>query len=315
MDIKREKDCNFITDLTLGLVETLRTVGGVQDVCVVVRGGVDRAAVVAWEQRHNVVLPATLRALYTATDGFKLTWNYATAGKVLPLGNMEIHPLGRVNRLGTGRGSGDPLAPSITDLALAEDANSSSPPIDAGRSAGARSSHAPSFHSSKMFEVDFCQGYGRVVVAYPGRGESFSEGSFWFVDLSLRPHFLAQDTNTYWRLMLAHLGMPQWQPLVAGLGLTPWARQWYEVVAGYLLEGPRTPRLSQGPELVNKLDWSVFKTKKSHKAKLTKDAAPATKDGPAAASKESSTSAGGGGGAADTDYARMPFLTPTFSIY
>nr|XP_027227583.1 tubulin polyglutamylase complex subunit 2-like [Penaeus vannamei] len=127
-----------------------------------------------------------------------------------PPGQHGAPPLGRVNRLGTGRGSGDPLAPSITDLALAEDANSLS--IDTGRSGGARSSHAPSFHSSKMFEVDFCQGYGRVVVAYPGRGETFSEGSFWFVDLSLRPHFLAQDTNTYWRLMLAHLGMPQWQP-------------------------------------------------------------------------------------------------------
>lgn len=35
---------------------------------------------------------------------------------------------------------------------------------------------------------------------------------------------LAVDTHTYWRLMLAHLGMPQWQALVAGQGLTPWAR-------------------------------------------------------------------------------------------
>lgn len=65
---------------------------------------------------------------------------------------------------------------------------------------------------------------GRVVVAYPGRGEAFPEGSYWFVDLSLRPHVLAVDTHTYWRLMLAHLGMPQWQALVAGQGLTPWAR-------------------------------------------------------------------------------------------
>lgn len=61
-------------------------------------------------------------------------------------------------------------------------------------------------------------------MAYPGRGEAFPEGSYWFVDLSLRPHVLAVDTHTYWRLMLAHLGMPQWQALVAGQGLTPWAR-------------------------------------------------------------------------------------------
>ncbi|KAK8737780.1 hypothetical protein OTU49_004236, partial [Cherax quadricarinatus] len=97
------------------------------------------------------------------------------------------------------------------------------------------------------------------------------EGSYWFIDLSLRPHLLALDTHTYWRLLLAHLGMPQWQALVAGLGLTPWARQWYEVVAGYLLDGPRPPRVSQAQELVNKLDWSVFKNKKTHKVKTVKD--------------------------------------------
>ncbi|XP_064090081.1 tubulin polyglutamylase complex subunit 2-like [Macrobrachium nipponense] len=286
MDAKRERDCNFVTDLTLGLVGTLRNVGGVQDVSVVVRGGVERAAVVAWEQRHNVVLPATLRALFTATDGFKLTWNYATAGKVLPLGNMEIHSLGRVNRLGSGRGSGDPLAPSVTDLALAEDPPTPPEPLRPGCIRPAPPPSPPSFHSSKMFEIDSCQGYGRVVVAYPGRGDNFSEGSFWFIDLSLRPHLLAPDTTTYWRLMLAHLGMPQWQALVAGIGLTPWARQWYEVVAGHLLEGPRTPRTSQPPDMVNRLDWSVFKSKKTHKVGKNAKDNPAKETGPKDVTKE-----------------------------
>ena len=65
---------------------------------------------------------------------------------------------------------------------------------------------------------------GRVVLVYPGRGETCTEGSLWFLDLSFNPHLLASDVSTYWRLLLVHLGMPQWQPLVAGLGLTPWAR-------------------------------------------------------------------------------------------
>lgn len=55
-------------------------VAGVQDVSVASRAGVERAVVLAWEQRHNVVMPAALRSLYMATDGFKLTWNYSTAG-------------------------------------------------------------------------------------------------------------------------------------------------------------------------------------------------------------------------------------------
>lgn len=55
-------------------------VAGVQDVSVASRAGVERSVVLAWEQRHNVVMPAALRSLYMATDGFKLTWNYSTAG-------------------------------------------------------------------------------------------------------------------------------------------------------------------------------------------------------------------------------------------
>lgn len=55
-------------------------VAGVQDVSVASRAGVERAVVLAWEQRHNVVMPQALRSLYMATDGFKLTWNYSTAG-------------------------------------------------------------------------------------------------------------------------------------------------------------------------------------------------------------------------------------------
>ena len=61
-------------------------------------------------------------------------------------------------------------------------------------------------------------------MAYPGRGETYQEATFWFLDLSLRFHLLVTDATTYWRLLLANLGMPQWQALNIGLGLTPWAR-------------------------------------------------------------------------------------------
>ena len=47
-------------------------------------------------------------------------------------------------------------------------------------------------------------------------------------------------------------------------------QQWYEVVTPHLLDGARLPRPTQ-PDHVNKLDWSVFKSKKSHKSKVQKD--------------------------------------------
>ncbi|KAF2369066.1 hypothetical protein FHG87_000164 [Trinorchestia longiramus] len=77
---RRSRD-NFVTDLTLDLVETLNNIPGVQGVSVVVRPGVERGAISTWEQRQGVQLPQALRALYTASDGFMLTWNYSTAGE------------------------------------------------------------------------------------------------------------------------------------------------------------------------------------------------------------------------------------------
>ncbi|CAL4080891.1 unnamed protein product, partial [Meganyctiphanes norvegica] len=250
MDTKKQRDINFISDLTLGLVETLQAVPSVQDVQVSVKTGCERGSVANWEQRHNVTLPPTLRSLYTATDGFKLTWNYALAGKLLPLG-MSLYTITDGFKLSWNYA----LCRKLLPLAAAA---GKLLPLDSTGSLDAVPKRAlysgtnktkcyspPSFHVSKMFELDSCQGYGRVVIAYPGRGEDFPEASFWFLDMSLRPHFLAAEAQTYWRLMLAHLGMPQWQALLAGLGHTPWARQWYEVVAPYLLDGPRAPRPSQ----------------------------------------------------------------------
>ena len=80
----------------------------------------------------------------------------------MPLGNLEVHPLSRLARLGSGRGSGDPLAPAITDLAMADD-----PALNEIRTAaigskkGSATVTPPSFHASKMFEIDSCQGYGK----------------------------------------------------------------------------------------------------------------------------------------------------------
>ncbi|KAL7632536.1 UNVERIFIED_CONTAM: hypothetical protein RMT77_017153 [Armadillidium vulgare] len=289
MDTRKEKDINLITDLTLGLVDTLSSIPGVTDVTVGLRQGAEKATISAWEQRHGVNLPLGLKQLYLTTDGFSLTWNFVVGGKTLPLGNLEILPLSRLNRIGSGRSSGDVLTPSLADLALAEEVTPttvnntySNVPQDimtTGLCIGDTPHPSrmkskipvPSFHISKLFEIDNCKGHGKVVIGYPGRLETFAEASFWYIDLALRPHLLATDPILYWRMVLVYLGMPQWQSLAAGVGLTPWARQWYEILAPHILEGSIRQQRSSQPELINKLDWSVFKTKKLHKTKPTKE--------------------------------------------
>ena len=83
-------------------------------------------------------------------------------GKVLPLGNLEIHPLSRLTRVGGGRGSGDPLCPSAADLALAQDGGSTPPPTEGG--VRKQPPHPPSLSTTRMFELDSCQGNGKGVV-------------------------------------------------------------------------------------------------------------------------------------------------------
>ena len=84
-------------------------------------------------------------------------------GKVLPLGNLEIHPLSQLSRLGSGRGSGDPLCPSASDLAQAQETGGTSPPTEGGRK---QPPHPPSLCTTRMFELDSCQGNGIYIYIY-----------------------------------------------------------------------------------------------------------------------------------------------------
>lgn len=61
-----------------------------------------------------------------------------------------------------------------------------------------------------------------------GEGSSCStlttmEPSIWLLDRAFDWHPLARDFGQYFRMMLVHQGLPQWQFLFTKLGLTPWA--------------------------------------------------------------------------------------------
>lgn len=46
----------------------------------------------------------------------------------------------------------------------------------------------------------------------------------WLLDRSFNWHFLAPNFTTYFRMMLVHMGLPQWQLLFTPYGPTLWAR-------------------------------------------------------------------------------------------
>ena len=45
---------------------------------------------------------------------------------------------------------------------------------------------------------------------------------FWYLDRSFQWHYLTNSFKSYYRLLIAHLGLPQWQMLFTEDGLPPY---------------------------------------------------------------------------------------------
>lgn len=80
--------------------------------------------------------------------------------------------------------------------------------------------------SSRNFELDNCGGYGKVCLVYrntkAGLISSEQSAEIWFLDRSLQWYYLTNSFSNYYRLMISHLGLPQWQMLFTQDGLPPY---------------------------------------------------------------------------------------------
>ena len=85
----------------------------------------------------------------------------------------------------------------------------------------------------KIFELDACDGAGKVCLVFPPKSEGATldeagnihleisppEPQVWFLDKAFEWHFLAANFPTYFRMMLVHLGLPLWQMRFTSMGL------------------------------------------------------------------------------------------------
>lgn len=111
---------------------------------------------------------------------------------------------------------------------------------------------APHFDSrSRIFELDSCGGNGKVCLVYKNctQGKTFiflmlfyhlnssitrclvyfsgvvaQQSEIWFLDRSLCWHFLTATFTSYYRLMITHLGLPEWQYSFTPYGPSPQAK-------------------------------------------------------------------------------------------
>ncbi|XP_073926081.1 tubulin polyglutamylase complex subunit 2 isoform X4 [Castor canadensis] len=120
----------------------------------------------------------------------------------------------------------------------------------------------PHFDSrSVIFELDSCNGNGKVCLVYKsGKPGLAQDTEIWFLDRALYWHFLTDTFTAYYRLLITHLGLPQWQYAFTSYGISPQAKQWFSM---YKPITYNTNLITEETDsFVNKLDPSkVFMSK------------------------------------------------------
>ncbi|CAI9593668.1 unnamed protein product [Staurois parvus] len=248
---------SHIEKITLGVSKILESSPGVTDVKFEAIPPAERHAIVSWEQKHKCTLPEDLKNFYLMTDGFLMSWSVKLDDSPIQVGSMVINSISSLTRLRSASAYSLPNSPTLDDLDGGSDEE------------GTRHPDRPHFNSRNMiFELDPCNGNGKVCLVYKtSKPEVTPEPNIWFLDRALYWHFLTDTFTAYYRLLLCHLGLPQWQYSFTSYGLSPQAKQWMNMYKPITFN-PST--LSEDPEaFINKLDPNkIFKAK--NKTPVTK---------------------------------------------
>ncbi|XP_060072148.1 tubulin polyglutamylase complex subunit 2-like [Ylistrum balloti] len=279
--------------LNIGVVKCLEKKShlGVCKVELEQRAPSDRHNVLMWEQRNTCFLPEDLKSFYLTSDGFQLTWSIKMDNGPQPLGKMRINRVSQLVRIG-GTAPTSHVNPSLADLEGDSDQEDEVSGLE-----------KPTFDNRcKIYELDPCDGYGKVCLVYretkagltyfdpvdifDGKhtsdllrfGGNEPKIEIWFLDRALRWHYLTDSFIAYYRLMLMHLGLPQWQYALTDIGLSQQTQQWFNVFAQVRLELDRET-LCEASELTksrpqsSQLDVNkVFKGKTDKRKTLTSQA-------------------------------------------
>ncbi|KAI0234613.1 Tubulin polyglutamylase complex subunit 2 [Lamellibrachia satsuma] len=211
--------------LSLGVLRTLEKRKGICDIKMTDRSPVPQSVITTWEQRYTCVMSGDLKGFYMSANGLSIQWKVRMKETRIPVGRLEINPIERLTRIGCSNHNFSMKETSRVPTLLDVDIDSDNGEEDSEIS-------KPRFdHRSRIFELDHCDGFGKVCYVYrntkPGIPAQTAE--VWFLDRALQWHHLAKDFMSYYRLVLMHIGLPQWQYLFTDIGPTPQALQWYHL--------------------------------------------------------------------------------------
>ncbi|XP_053557024.1 tubulin polyglutamylase complex subunit 2 [Bombina bombina] len=258
---------SYTEKMTLGISKILESSPGVTEVKFEEKPPAERHMIVSWEQKNSCTLPDDLKNFYLMTDGFQMTWNVKIDENPVQVGSMVINSISNLNRLGGSAAFSLPNAPTLADVDSDTDEEVEGRP------------EKPHFDSrNAIFELDPCNGNGKVCLVYKTLrpGITMVDPSIWFLDRALYWHFLTNTFTSYYRLMICHLGLPQWQYFFTRFGLSPQAKQWFNMYKPITFNN--ISMSEEADSFVNKLDPNkLFKSK--NKTPVTKKKLPAPPTG------------------------------------
>ncbi|XP_066156817.1 tubulin polyglutamylase complex subunit 2 isoform X3 [Euwallacea fornicatus] len=242
--VDKVSEDSFYENLLLGLSKVLERNPCVSKLILRRISGVRQADIRAWEHNNGVILPEDLRSFFSSTNGFLFTYEFSydyrspsDEEKDFRLGSIQINALTDLTRI------------------FGYETKNSAQVQSTGKTWTLTLSR-----ESKVFELANVDENVNVVLVYP---TSYSAPTIWFYCSGQKQFtFLADDFTTYFRMCIAHLGIPSWQYAYSKEGVPEWSREMFNVIAPGILVDDRNLLDAHSYkyciENVNKVDSNIF---------------------------------------------------------
>lgn len=246
--VDKVSEDSFYENLLLGLCKVLEKTPCVLNLSLKRIEGIRQMDIRTWEHNNGVILPEDLRAFFSSTNGFLYTYDFSydyttteEANKVKRIGTIEVN--------------------SLTDLIRVYGYETKN--VEQLQQIGNKFKLHLS-RESKVFELSTVDENAKVVMVYIN---SYSIPNIWLFNSAMCFYYLAEDFTTYFRMCLAHLGIPCWQYAFSKEGLPEWSREMFQLMAPGVLSEDRNlidyPKYNMSQH--NKIDPSIFVTQSNTK--------------------------------------------------
>eukprot|EP01028_Stygiella_incarcerata_P004980 TRINITY_DN2152_c0_g1_i1.p1 TRINITY_DN2152_c0_g1~~TRINITY_DN2152_c0_g1_i1.p1 ORF type:complete len:302 (-),score=65.34 TRINITY_DN2152_c0_g1_i1:792-1697(-) len=180
--------------------------------------GATSESVSTWESENQPYsLPDDLKAFLSISNGLTLQWALEFRTDTLPVGKMHVNAVEDLVRVPLVTHNGDDkdeVEQLVRRLRPHTDLESTLP-----SSGMAVQCPIAAFNIDKTCKV------GKVVLLY-NRGPTHPQ--VWLIDLGCSWHYVANSFTDYFRVMIMHLGLPNWQYVFTPHGLDPPSRAWMQ---------------------------------------------------------------------------------------